>query len=113
MPEQVREEAKARIRLRGGDPQSEPLVLSDSGLQFGQYRGQTFQWLLSNDVGYADVLASYAELFREMVTAVTSHCATEGSLPVQNQDQRPVGFGAHARKRHISLYETHTQSVLH
>ena len=28
-------------------------MLSESQLQFGQYRGQTFKWLLSHDVGYA------------------------------------------------------------
>ncbi|KAL1269396.1 hypothetical protein QQF64_031685 [Cirrhinus molitorella] len=27
--------------------------LSESALQFGQYRGKTFKWLLSNDVGHA------------------------------------------------------------
>ena len=52
-PEVVREEAKARILQAGGDPECWQLVLSESQLQFGQYRGQTFKWLLGHDVGYA------------------------------------------------------------
>ena len=59
-PEVVREEAKARILQAGGDPECCQLVLSESQLQFGQYRGQTFKWLLSHDVGYAcGILASH------------------------------------------------------
>ncbi|CAL8311575.1 unnamed protein product [Lota lota] len=48
-PERVREEATARVLQAGGDPACLELVLSESELQFGQYRG----WLLSHDVGYA------------------------------------------------------------
>ncbi len=52
-PERVRDEAKAHIVQAGGDPECWQLVLSESELQFGQYWGQTFKWLLGHDVGYA------------------------------------------------------------
>ena len=37
----------------GGDPGNAKLVLSCSTLEFGKYQGQTFRWLMENDVGYA------------------------------------------------------------
>ncbi|CAB1416162.1 unnamed protein product [Pleuronectes platessa] len=42
-PETVREEAKARVLLAGGDPDSWQLVLSENELQFGQYQGHDIQ----------------------------------------------------------------------
>ena len=49
----VRAQAVARVSAAGGDAADDLLVLSASVLQFGQYRGQTFRWLLENAVGYA------------------------------------------------------------
>lgn len=58
----VKEEAMARVAAAGGDTGNLQLVLSESPLQFGQYREKTFKWLLSNDVGYAAmVLASHRQ----------------------------------------------------
>ncbi|CAL8354829.1 unnamed protein product [Merluccius merluccius] len=54
-PEEVRREARDRVAQRGGDPTDDLQVLAESELQLGQYRGQTFRWLLENDVGYAFV----------------------------------------------------------
>ena len=35
-------------------------MLAESEVQFGQYRGKTFRWLLENDVGYAcSIIASH------------------------------------------------------
>ncbi|XP_035377658.1 uncharacterized protein LOC118240668 [Electrophorus electricus] len=51
--ERVREETKDRVVASGGDPGNARLVPSESTVQFGQYRGQTFKWLLTHDVGYA------------------------------------------------------------
>lgn len=59
-PEEVEAEAKAQIRSEGGDLSNERLVLSRYKIQFGQYRGQPFKWLLENDVGYtAFIVASH------------------------------------------------------
>uniref|UniRef100_A0A671Y9X0 Pyrin domain-containing protein n=1 Tax=Sparus aurata TaxID=8175 RepID=A0A671Y9X0_SPAAU len=52
-PEEVKADAEARVRSEGGDPSNKRLVLSRFIIQFGKYKGQTFKWLLENDVGYA------------------------------------------------------------
>ena len=49
-PEKVEEQARSTIPARYVMPE---LILARSELQFGQYRGQTFQWLLENAVSYA------------------------------------------------------------
>lgn len=130
-PEVVRKEAEERIREAGGDPQCWQLVLSENELQFGQYWGQTFRWLLSNDIGYTaatvashlkereggdtshsalaahkDALTSYAQLFPEVVAAVQWTRRREGTLSVRDVDQEPVGFGPHALETYRSLYES-------
>lgn len=51
-PEEVEAEAKDRVLSEGGDPSNNWLVLSRYTIQFGQYKGQTFRWLLENDVDY-------------------------------------------------------------
>ena len=130
-PEAVREEAKARILLAEGDPECWQLVLSESQLQFGQYRGQTFKWLLSNDVGYAcgilvshmqereagdtsqsplavnkDALASYARLLPQMVQLIQCRRMCEGFVSVRGMDRTLVRFGAHAGMSLQALYES-------
>lgn len=51
-PEEVEAEAKDRVLSEGGDPSNNWLVLSRYTIQFGKYKGQTFKWLLENDVDY-------------------------------------------------------------
>lgn len=51
-------EAKDRVLAEGGDPQNNRLVLSRSTIQFGQYKGQTFKWLLENDIDYVAFLVA-------------------------------------------------------
>ncbi|XP_054874905.1 uncharacterized protein LOC118469151 isoform X2 [Amphiprion ocellaris] len=51
--QEVEEEARAHIVSEGGDVTNAILVLSRWRVQFGRYQGQTFHWLLENDVGYA------------------------------------------------------------
>eukprot|EP00064_Thunnus_orientalis_P001114 superscaffoldBa00000071_g1116 len=46
------DDAKARAMAGGGDCSDTKLVLSQYEMQFGKYRGQSFHWLLSNNVGY-------------------------------------------------------------
>ncbi|XP_036929638.1 uncharacterized protein LOC119005786 isoform X3 [Acanthopagrus latus] len=52
-PKEVKADAEAHVRSEGGDPSNVRLVLSRFIIQFGKYKGQTFKWLLENDVGYA------------------------------------------------------------
>ena len=130
-PETVREEAKARVLLAGGDPECMQQVLSENELQFGQYQGQTLKWLLSHDVGYAcavlmshqkereagdtsqsplainkDALASYAQLFPELMQVIQWRRMCEGSLSVRDKDQTLVGFGVFADLTFRDLYES-------
>lgn len=53
--QEVKAEAVERVRSEGGSPDGDgaALVLSRYTLQFGQYRGQTFKWLLENHLQYA------------------------------------------------------------
>lgn len=127
-PDRVREEARARVSQMGGEPTNPQEVLAESELQFGQYRGLTFRWLLGNDVGYAcgviasheresgdttqtplmehkDALTSYARLFPPMVAAIARRKMSEGSKSVRGLDSTVVGFGAHAHVSFKSLYE--------
>ena len=128
LPARVCEEARARLSLRGGDPNPQE-VLAESELQLGQYRGQTFRWLLGNDVGYAvaviashereresdpsqtplmvhkDALTSYARLFPAMVAAIARRRVAEGSKPGGGLDGMLVGFGTHSQVSFKSLYE--------
>jgi len=56
-PEMVEREARRACRGQ----LTEELILANSQLQFGKYRGKTFRWLLENDVGYAVGLVSSIE----------------------------------------------------
>ncbi|KAG7454080.1 hypothetical protein MATL_G00263900 [Megalops atlanticus] len=128
--DRVRAEARARVAEKGGDPKAPQAVLAESELQFGQYRGQTLQWLLANDVGYAcsivesherernsgnttqtplmqnkDALVSYARLFPPMVAAIDRRRMREGSRSVRGLDDTLVGMGAHGHRTFKSLYE--------
>lgn len=64
-PEEVEAEAKARVRSEGGDPSIYRLVLSRYMIQFGQYKDQTFKWLLENDLGYVVYLLADEEKARD------------------------------------------------
>ena len=76
-------DAWARVTAQGGNQADRRHILSRMEVQFGQYRGQTFQWLLTHDIGYSagllanhkkesalmlskDVLLEYACLFPSM-----------------------------------------------
>ncbi|XP_041950500.1 uncharacterized protein LOC121711205 [Alosa sapidissima] len=130
----VRAEARARAWSKYAD-NSEQAVLAESELQIGQYRDQTFQWLLSNNVGFAvkilashqkereggdttttpqmlnkDALASYAGLYPPMVTPVARRRLCEGSLSAgAGLGDMLVGFGAHSQRTYKSLYDARDQ----
>ncbi|XP_042346323.1 uncharacterized protein LOC121945998 [Plectropomus leopardus] len=64
-PEEVEAEAKASVVSEGGDPRIERLVLSRFKIQFGQYKGQTFKWLLENDLSWVAFLVASHQKERE------------------------------------------------
>ncbi len=64
-PKDVLEEAKVRVVQGGGDPTNDLLLASQSAIQFGQYRGRTFKWLLENDCGYSLMILSRHQRERE------------------------------------------------
>lgn len=64
-PEEVEAEAKARVLSEGGEPCIERLVLSRFMIQFGQYKDQTFKWLLENDLSYAAIMVARHEKQRQ------------------------------------------------
>ncbi|KAK7156958.1 hypothetical protein R3I94_006876 [Phoxinus phoxinus] len=127
----VKEEAISRVAAAGGDTSDHHLAMSECALQFGQYRGKTFKWLLSNDVGYTsmvlavnqrereagdttqsavmsnkDVLLRYAGLFPDMVAAISERRVREGFGTRAQEDQVLVGFGKYATMSFKDLYET-------
>lgn len=62
-PTRVIDQAKERVTAAGGDPADREWLLSQVSVQFGQYQGQTFQWLLENALGYTvALLASHQVL---------------------------------------------------
>ena len=67
--EKVKQQAVAQVQHEGGNPDDETLVLSRYTLQFGQYYGQTFKWLLENALGYAAYLVDGMEGEKEDETA--------------------------------------------
>ena len=138
-PDQVRCEARDRVTRKGGDPTDHRQVLAESELQLGQYREQTFRWLLGNDMGYAmtiivshegerdkggislqsalmvhkDALVSYARLFPPMVAAIDRRRMLEGSPQTMRVlYDTLVGFGQHSDLTYKALYEAsdHQQS---
>ncbi|KAK0140606.1 hypothetical protein N1851_022420 [Merluccius polli] len=138
-PEEVRREARDRVAQKGGDPTDDLQVLAESELQLGQYRGQTFRWLLENDVGYAvnlivshegerdkggtsqqttlmvhkDALVSYARLFPPMAAAIDRRRMVEGSpQTVRGLDDTLVGFGAHCDMTYKALHNKRSKAMM-
>uniref|UniRef100_UPI0037E75ECA uncharacterized protein n=1 Tax=Semicossyphus pulcher TaxID=241346 RepID=UPI0037E75ECA len=134
-PEEVEAEAKTLVLSEGGDPSNYRLLLSRFTLQFGKYKGQTFKWLLENDVGYAAYivtghqkkkahtqhqdhsrtantgsLTAYAMAYPEVVNEVRSNCAYERSKERSRQPGREgealVGFGDYRLETLQDLYES-------
>ncbi|GAA6220463.1 uncharacterized protein LOC108899583 [Lates japonicus] len=138
-PEEGEAEAKACVLSKGGDPCSDQLVLSRCTIQFGQYKGQTFKWLLENDASYAanivashqrervhtkeqsplmvnkDSLTQYAMAYPEVIEEVTFQCeyekAKERSLQPGQEGKALVGFGKYRSETLQDLYESKTSYV--
>ncbi len=128
-PKDVLEEAKVRVVQGGGDPTNDLLLASQSAIQFGQYRGRTFKWLLENDCGYSlmilsrhqrereagrldrgalmvnkDAFLEYACAFKMVTEAIRVRRQREGTLPGCEGDCL-VGFGMHKKSSYKELYE--------
>lgn len=116
--QEVKAEAMERVRSEGGSPAGDgaALVLSRYTLQFGQYRGQTFKWLLENHLQYAayiiagrdhrqtpeplkdnkNSLRKYAMAYREFRKVRSLELAQNGNAR--------VGFGQYKRAKLRELY---------
>ena len=79
-PEEVEKEAQAHVVSTGGDPGNPKLVLSCHSIQFGKYQGQTFRWLLENDVGYAVQLVASHQRERERSVSDSPLMANKDAL---------------------------------
>lgn len=62
---QVEIEAKQFIVEAKGAPNDEEWVLNMSTIQFAEYRGKSFIWLLQNDVGYTVMLMADHKIARK------------------------------------------------
>ncbi|XP_044023334.1 uncharacterized protein LOC122862134 isoform X2 [Siniperca chuatsi] len=118
-------DAWGRVTALGGDPADRRHILSRTEVLFGRYRGRTFQWLLTHDVGYAaavlashekeceggdssgtpvkcnkDSLLEYARLFPAMAAAIADKQRTDA------EGDRLVGFGTYRSLTYRQLYET-------
>ncbi|XP_042605447.1 uncharacterized protein LOC122141618 [Cyprinus carpio] len=123
VPEDVLEEAKVRVIHGGGCPFDDLLLESQSAIQFGQYRGKTFKWMLENDLGYSlmvlsghqrereagrldrgalmankDVFLKYACTFEKVAEAIKVRRQREGTIPL-------VGSGFYSKNTFKELYE--------
>lgn len=129
-PEEVEAEAKARVLSDGGDPHNARLVLSRFTIQFGQYIGQTFKWLLENDVSYTgylvaghqkqrqdtmsqsplmankDSLTRYAIAYPEVLKEVRFQRACDRSQQSRQKGKALVGFGLHRSETLQDLYNS-------
>ncbi|KAK9963911.1 hypothetical protein ABG768_005130 [Culter alburnus] len=128
-PEAVLGEAKVRVIHGRGDPFDDLLLASQSVIQFGQYRGKTFKWMLENDLGYSlmvlsghqrereagrldrgalmankDAFLKYACTFEKVAEAIKVRRQREGTLPGCEGDCL-VGFGVHRKSTFKELYE--------
>lgn len=89
-PATVEQEASARILRAGCGSLTPRRLLAYSSLQFGQYRGQTFKWILENAVGWAvGFLKSYE---RENVGVVVNNSAL--GINKQKFHEYAMGFSA-------------------
>ncbi|XP_049337523.1 uncharacterized protein LOC125802983 [Astyanax mexicanus] len=128
----VREKALAVVRQRGGDASDRNEVLGQYILQFGKYKGKSFQWLLENDVGYTmyliknlqkeealglsvteghskDSLQSfvhYALSFKEIQSVLRYEASGVAVTAVSSEDDQLVGFGSRAKSTWKEIWES-------
>ncbi|KAF5880175.1 uncharacterized protein DAT39_023324, partial [Clarias magur] len=126
-PQTVEADARGRVTAEGGNAADRRHILSRMEVQFGQYRGTTFQWLLTHDVGYVsgvlaghvaereggdtsssplmlhkDALLEYAHLFPPMAAAIED----KKRAGTDTEADHLVGFGEHSSLTYRELYES-------
>ncbi|KAI7798252.1 hypothetical protein IRJ41_022032 [Triplophysa rosa] len=124
------------VAAAGGDTGDRNLVLSERALQFGQYRGKTFKWLCSNDVGYVamvlashqqerergdrstsavmgnkDALLQYVALFPDVMEAIQERRVREGAGTPAQEDALLVSFGKYASQTFNQLYDSRDKEI--
>ncbi|KAM6952072.1 uncharacterized protein PEZ65_009252 [Lycodopsis pacificus] len=132
--EEVDAEARDHVVSEGGDSSNATLSLNRWKVQFGRYQGQTFHWLLENDVGYSvnmvashqkerertgsqsplmankDAFTRYSSAYPDFAEAVRFHRAFEEawvkSLQPGQEGQALVGFGDFKFETLQGLYES-------
>lgn len=128
----VRMNARSVVLQRGGDVSDKQEVLGEYILQFGKYKGQSFRWLLENDVGYALYLSNkveeeeqagqfnpegpckdslisfleYSRSFKEIDDLKRYLSQRPDPLPVLIEEDNTVGFGTRAQDTWRQIWDT-------
>lgn len=130
--EVVRANALASVTQRGGDRTIRHEVMSEYVLQFGKYKGQTYRWLLENDMGYTIYLFNkveqeesegtfnpeghskesllsfldYAGAFKEIKDLQEYLKSKKPAEPVLSEGDNTVGFGVRAKDSWQKIWDT-------
>ena len=122
--DKIREKARDIVFMRGGDVSDRQEVLGEYVIQFGQYKGKSFRWMLENDVSYTlfwiqkveeeeraglargkgpkkDSILSfyqYAKSFKAIEDLIRYKADRPSELSITNEDDNLVGFGKNAKK---------------
>lgn len=128
----IRQKARDAVFMRAGDVSDKQEVLGEYTLQFGQYKGKTFRWLLENDVSYTlfwinkvegeakanlareagpkkdSILTfcQYAKSFQEVQDLIQYKSDKPPELSVSAEDDNLVGFGKNAKKTWREVWES-------
>ena len=95
-PDIIESDAIVRLSRQGGSVTTQT-VLANSTIQFGQYRGQTFAWLLLNAMGYA------------VQFAVSYDVETSQASAMQNNS--PLGINKGKLYDYISSFDAVTDAI--
>ena len=83
-PDVVEARAKSEVMRLGGNPADRTDLLGQFKIQFGQFKGQTFQWLVQNGLGYS----------AWMVNSMSRETATSA----------PLSVNKHLFKEYLTLF---------
>lgn len=130
--DKVKENARSIVFLRGGDVSDRQELLGEYLVQFGKYKGNSFRWILENDIGYVvylihkveeeertgqfnpegpkkENLLSFLEYCRSFseIVKLLEYLSKKSSEPeaVVDIDENLVGFGVHSKKTWREIWE--------
>ena len=83
-PVVVEDRAKSEVMQLGGNPADRTDLLGQLEIQFGQFKGQTFRWLVQNGLGYS----------AWMVNSMSRETATSA----------PLSINKHLFKEYLTLF---------